>query len=207
MHSCRGHLTKIDSLDCDVFLALLSLFLHGRLIPFSTFVGSLVSTQQAFPLSRFHRSGDSRFALDLGHFVHRLSTRHAASATLPGLLVLPDGFLQQSFGFVDLVLHQVQLRASTHLSVGVKRCLVDDDGSTELARGSLSRAMGPGLDQVTTSFRWNTVVDARGLLLYQQYLEVLWHRRSRGGGCCAFIRFTIGFSVDVVNLWWHAVRC
>ena len=57
--------------------------------------------------------------------------------------------------------------------------------------------MGPGLDQVTTSFRWNTVVDARGLLLYQQYLEVLWHRRSRRGGCCAFIRFTIGFSVDV----------
>ena len=145
MHSCRGHLTKIDSLDCDVFLALLSLFLHGRLIPFSTFVGSFVSTQQAFPLSRFHRSGDSRFALDLGHFVHRFSTRHAASATLPGLLVFPDGFLQQSFGFVDFVLHQDQLRASTHLSVGVKRCLVDDDGSTEFARGPFLVPWAQGL--------------------------------------------------------------
>ena len=66
--------------------------------------------------------------------------------------------------------------------VGEKRCLGDrqspldrfapcdlalvvDDGSTQVARGSLSSAIGPGLDQkVTTSFRPNLLVDGLGLL-------------------------------------------
>ena len=91
------------------------------------------------------------------------------------------GFLQQSLAFVDLVLHQVQLRVSLHLRVGVKRpfgghqlpldrlsgssdlALVAGNGSTQLARVSLSRAIGPGHDQeVTASHRWNPVVDCCG---------------------------------------------
>ena len=63
--------------------------------------------------------------------------------------------------------------------------LVVDVGSTQLARVSLSRAIGRLLDQkVTTSLRWNSVVDGLGLLLQQQHLKVLWHRKSRRGGCC-----------------------
>ena len=51
--------------------------------------------------------------------------------------------------------------------------LVVDDGSTQLARISLSRTTCPGLDQqVTTSLRRDPVV------------EILWHWRSRRGGCC-----------------------
>ena len=43
--------------------------------------------------------------------------------------------------------------------------LVVDDGSTQLARISLSRAFCPGLDQeVSTSLRWYPVVDSLGLL-------------------------------------------
>ena len=112
------------------------------------------------------------------------------------------GFLQQSLGFADLVLHQVQLRASLHRPAGMTLplvghqlpldrlagssdlALVVDDGSTQLARVSLSRAIGPGLDQeVTVSLRWDPVVDCLGLLLKQCH-EILWYRRGRRGGCC-----------------------
>ena len=107
-------------------------------------------------------------------------------------------FLQQSFGCTGS-----RFVRPHHRLVGVERhlgghqspldrlagpsdlALVVDDGSTQLARVSLSRAIGPGLDQkVTASLRWNSVVDGMGLLLQQQHLEVLWHRRSRRGGCC-----------------------
>ena len=88
------------------------------------------------------------------------------------------GFLQQSFGLVDLVLQEVQLRAPTHILVGVRRCqgdrqppldrlahpcdlaLVVDDGSTKLARVPPSRAIGPGLDQKVTTWCWT-----RGIIL------------------------------------------
>ena len=44
--------------------------------------------------------------------------------------------------------------------------LVVGDGTAQLTRISLSRAIGPGLDQeVATSLRWHPVVDSLGLLL------------------------------------------
>ena len=50
--------------------------------------------------------------------------------------------------------------------------LVVDDGSTQLARISLFRTICPEFDQqVTTSLRRDPVV------------EILWHQRSRRGGC------------------------
>ena len=54
---------------------------------------------------------------------------------------------------------------------------------TQLTRISLSRAICPGLDQeVSTSIRWNPVVDCLGLLLQGGRLEILWHRRGCRGG-------------------------
>ena len=94
------------------------------------------------------------------------------------------GFLQQSLGFADLVLHQIQFCASHHRLAGLTLVLVGhqfpldrlpgpsdlslvvDDGSTQLTRIPLSRAICPGLDQeVSTFFRWYLVVDCLGLLL------------------------------------------
>ena len=58
--------------------------------------------------------------------------------------------------------------------------LVVDDGSTQLARISLLRTICPELHQsVTASLRQDPVVDSLSLLLQQQRLEILWHRRSR----------------------------
>ena len=43
------------------------------------------------------------------------------------------------------------------------------DGSTQLARVLLARAIDPGFDQrVTASLRWNSTVDGLGLLLQQK---------------------------------------
>ena len=82
------------------------------------------------------------------------------------------GFLQQSLGVVDLVLHQIQLCASLHRQAGMTLLLVGhqfpldrlagsgdlalvvDDGPAQLTRITLSRAICPGLDQeVLTSLR------------------------------------------------------
>ena len=63
--------------------------------------------------------------------------------------------------------------------------LVVDDGSTQLTRISLSRAICPRLEQeVSTSLRWYPVVNSLGLLLQQQRLEILWYGRVRSGGSC-----------------------
>ena len=57
--------------------------------------------------------------------------------------------------------------------------------TAQLTRISLSRATCPGLDQeVSTSLRWDPVVDSLGLLLQQQRLEILWPQRGRRGGSC-----------------------
>ena len=105
-------------------------------------------------------------------------------------------------------LHQIEFCASLHRPAGMKLplvghqfpldrlarsrdfALVVDDGPTQLTRISLSRAICPGLDQeVSTSLRWDPVVDGLGLLLLQQQrLEILWHRRGcRGGNCTRWI--------------------
>ena len=155
-------------------------------------LNSFDSTQQAFPLSSFQRSAESRFTsirlLSLAISSTASPTRHAASATLAWAACTST---RASSGN-RLVLRLVEL------CVGVRRCLGDhqsplnqlagprglalvvDDGSTQVARGSISRASGPGLDDI----RRNPVVDGLGLLFQLQYLEVLWHKRSRGGGCC-----------------------
>ena len=57
--------------------------------------------------------------------------------------------------------------------------------STQLTRFSLSCATCPGLDQdLSTSLRLYPVVDSLGLLLQQQRLEILWHRRVVVVGSC-----------------------
>ena len=57
--------------------------------------------------------------------------------------------------------------------------LVVDDGLAQLTRISLSRAICQVLDQeVSTSLRWDPVVDCWGLLLQQQRFENLWPRRD-----------------------------
>ena len=100
------------------------------------------------------------------------------------------GLFQRLHGSVDLVLHQIQFCASLHLLAGVSLllfghqfplhglvglrdfALVVDDGSTQLTRISLSRAIRPGSDQqAATSLRRDPVG------------EILWHRRSYRGGC------------------------
>ena len=124
---------------------------------------------------------------------------------------LCSGLLVQSLGFVDDVLHQVQFCASVHRPVGMKLphpfpldrlagfsdlALVADDGSTQLTRISLSRAIC--LDQeVATSLRWDPVVDCLGLLLHWQHLEILWHRRGRRRGCCTRWIFTFSSASSV----------
>ena len=64
---------------------------------------------------------------------------------------------------LPLVGHQFRL---DRLAGSSDLALVVDDGSTQLTRISLSRAIFPGLDQeVATSLRWDPVVDCLSLLL------------------------------------------
>ena len=142
--------------------------------------------------------------LDLIHFLHHLSHSECCFGRLVlGCLSLHMGFLRQSLGFVDLVLHQIQLRASLHCPVGMlfplvghqfllyrfvgssDLALIVADGPTQLTRISLSRAICPGLDQeVSVSLCWYPVVDSLGLLLQLLRLEIRWHWRGRLGGSC-----------------------
>ena len=130
---------------------------------------------------------------DLCYLLHCLSLLECCFGYFVlGCLDLHMGLFQQPLGFVDLDLHPIQFCASLHLLAGMALLLVghqfplygldgsrdfalvvDDDDSTQLARFSLSCTICPGLDQlVTTSLRRDPVV------------EILWHLRSRRGGCC-----------------------
>ena len=109
--------------------------------------------------------------------------------------------------FASNVGHQLPLDRLAGLS---DLALVVDDGPAQLTRISLSRAICQGLDQeVSTSLRWDLVVDGLGLLL--QRLEILWHKRSRGGGCCTRGKILtspeprVSFLLGILGVW-HSGR-
>ena len=155
MHFRRHGLTEIDTLYPDVLEFLL---LHDGLIPsFPHGFCPPDAAQQTPLLACPHRPAGSQF-LDLCHLLHCLSHPECCFGYFV-LGCLDVGHFQQPLGFVDLVLHQIQLCTSLHRSAGMMLLLVGhqfpldrlagsgglalviDDGPAQLTRISLSCAI------------------------------------------------------------------